>query len=237
MYAPEIDRAEMLRYLGYGARAAGCPYRAAHRCDARPLQAGGPSRLALRDRGSRHSGRRSASASVGHSASRQGNHKAPGRSKKCAVLAVTLGLGAERALRTAQQRSIADALLLDAAMSACVEAATDACSREVAQEAARLGLRAGARFSPGYADLPLCCQQIFESLLDMQKQLGIHLTSGYLLLPQKSVTAFIGLFPDEPVIRESGCKTCALCPECAYRKNAPCPSGRIGLKEESDVSL
>ena len=157
--------------------------------------------------------------------------------KKCAVLAVTLGLGAERALRAEQQRSLADALLLDAAMSACVEAAADACSREIAQEAARMGLRAGARFSPGYGDLPLSCQKIFECLLGMQKQLGIQLTPGDLLLPQKSITAFMGLFPGEPVVREAGCKACALYSECAYRKGGSCPSGRPGLKEESDVSI
>lgn len=237
MYAPEIDRAEMLRYLGYGARQPDA--RTGQRIEAmldRCKQEARPAwRYAIADLGILDGVPHLLPWGIPLPGKAITRHLAG--AKKCAVLAVTLGLGAERALHTAQQRSIADALLLDAAMSACVEAAADACSREVAQEAARLGLRAGARFSPGYADLPLCCQQIFESLLDMQKQLGIHLTSGYLLLPQKSVTAFIGLFPDEPVIRESGCKTCALCPECAYRKNGPCPSGRIGLKEESDVSL
>ncbi len=237
MYAPEVDRAEMLRYLGYGARQ---PDEAtARRVEAmidRCRQEARPAwRYAITDLG--FHGETPTLLPWGIPLPGKAIARHLSGAARCAVLAVTLGLGAERALRAEQQRGLADALLLDAAMSACVEAAADACSREIAQEAARIGLWAGTRFSPGYGDLPLGCQKIFESLLDMQKQLGVRLTPGDLLLPQKSVTAFMGLFPGEPAVRESGCKACALYPECAYRKGGACPAGRAGVKEESDVSV
>ena len=39
-------------------------------------------------------------------------------------------------------------------------------------------------------------QKIFFRQLDLPKTLGITLTDGLLMVPEKSVTAFIGLFPE-----------------------------------------
>lgn len=50
-----------------------------------------------------------------------------------------------------------------------------------------------ARFSPGYGDLPLSFQKVFEHLLDMHRQIGLAHSREYLLTPRKSVTAVIGL--------------------------------------------
>ncbi|MBN1306661.1 MAG: hypothetical protein JXA18_02000 [Chitinispirillaceae bacterium] len=48
------------------------------------------------------------------------------------------------------------------------------------------------RFSPGYGDLSLESQTIIHSLLDLSR-LGIALSSRYMLVPEKSVTAIAGI--------------------------------------------
>ena len=216
MYAPEVDRGEMLRYAGFAggepdeatARRAGAMTGVCLR-EARPAW-----RYALLDL-----------AFDGGTPVLDGT-PLPGRdiarhlqgAQRCAMMAVTLGLGAERALRAMQQRSMADALLLDAAMSACVESAADACCRDIAHDAGASGLYVGARFSPGYGDLPLSMQRAFERALDMRRTLGISMTDGCLLIPQKSVTAFVGLYPQRPSRAEGGCDLCPARDNCAYRR-------------------
>ena len=206
MYAPEVDRSEMLRYAGLAGRE--LDEATARRADAMTgvcLREARPAwRYALFD------------LAFDGEAPALGNILLPGRdiarhlrsARRCAMMAVTLGLGAERALRAMQQRSMADALLLDAAMSACIESAADACCRDIARDAGASGLYVGARFSPGYGDLPL----------DMRRTLGISMTDGCLLIPQKSVTAFVGLYPQRPSRAEGGCDLCPARNNCAYRR-------------------
>lgn len=48
------------------------------------------------------------------------------------------------------------------------------------------------RFSPGFGDFPLENQNVMYSLLDLSR-LNIQLTSRYMLIPEKSVTAVAGV--------------------------------------------
>ena len=48
------------------------------------------------------------------------------------------------------------------------------------------------RFSPGYGDLPLSVQPAFAQELDLES-LGVAVTDSYLLVPQKSITALVGV--------------------------------------------
>ena len=54
----------------------------------------------------------------------------------------------------------------------------------------KLGKKVGYRFSPGYGNLELIHQSIFESLLHISS-IGINLNESYMLIPEKSVTAFL----------------------------------------------
>ena len=113
------------------------------------------------------------------------------------VLAVTAGIGIDRELRRlALTDAIAEALL-DAAGTVAVEAAADAASASIRAWAEARGLRTGARFSPGYGDLPLACQPELLASVDAGRQLGITLTESLLMVPVKSVTAIIGVFEQE----------------------------------------
>lgn len=108
------------------------------------------------------------------------------------VLAVTLGLGSERFLRTPGElssRFFADALASSLAESACDEV----------ERIIRL-LEPGAsfcpRFSPGYGDLPLTVQKPLLETLDARRLLGITLSPTCIMTPMKSITAILGVKHD-----------------------------------------
>lgn len=49
------------------------------------------------------------------------------------------------------------------------------------------------RFSPGFGDVPLSVQSVFFSLLSCTQKIGLTLTDSFIMAPEKSVTAFIGV--------------------------------------------
>ena len=131
--------------------------------------------------------------------------------------AATLGAEAESLLRRAQLRNMADAVILDACGSAAVENVCDnLCADLAAAEAPRF---LTDRFSPGYGDLPFAQQPDFCRLLDVQRRIGVSVTDSGLMLPQKSVTALMGVSPVPAEKRSRGCAYCELFSNCSYRKD------------------
>ena len=134
--------------------------------------------------------------------------------EKVLLFAATIGSGADRLRMQAQVRSPARAVVLDAMGTAAVEALCNELCAQWQQTYAPLQLR--PRFSPGYGDLPLALQKDLLALLDSHRQAGIALSEGLLMLPQKSVSAIVG-------IGSAGCESllhdCAACGklDCAFR--------------------
>lgn len=135
----------------------------------------------------------------------------------CAVMAATAGLGNERELRRLSRLDSLDGMIFDAAGSALAESVADACNAAIMAEARGRGLFAKWRFSPGYGDLPLDIQPAIVRVLDADKRLGITVTDSNLLIPAKSVTAFVGWF-DTPQDERRSCATCAFAPYCEMRE-------------------
>ena len=133
------------------------------------------------------------------------------------VFAATLGAEAERLIRRAQAVDMADAVILDACGSAAVENVCDNLCADLAAAEAPLFLT--DRFSPGYGDLPFSQQPDFCRLLDVERRIGVTLTDSGLMLPQKSVTALLGVSPVPTPKRPRGCASCNLFENCAYRKD------------------
>ncbi len=104
------------------------------------------------------------------------------------VFAVTLGAGVDRLLRQKSVTGGASHFICDAVASAVAEAAADKCN-EVFTE----GKRCKPRFSAGYGDLPLSFQRDIIRILDAEKTAGITLSDTDLMIPQKSITAIIGI--------------------------------------------
>ena len=112
---------------------------------------------------------------------------------------------------------MAQALILDAAASAAVENVCDNLCADLAETFAPHCLT--DRFSPGYGDLPLSQQRDLFRLLDVTRRIGVSLSESGLMVPQKSVTALIGVSDRPQRKRSGGCETCTMSADCAYRKD------------------
>lgn len=147
----------------------------------------------------------------------------PGRSaahmlgdcEQCAVLICTLGVAFDTWLRRLQTRDMAQAVMLDALGSACIEAVCDSAELEISERFPQ-HYRTD-RFSPGYGDLPLDIQ---PRLLEAAEgsRIGVTLTPSLLMIPQKSVTALIGIADRPQAARIRGCAHCAMNQICTLRK-------------------
>lgn len=132
------------------------------------------------------------------------------------LMAATLGAEAEALIRRAQKRDMADAVILDAVGSAAIENVCDNLCADLADTLSPRRLT--DRFSPGYGDLPLSDQETIFRILELERRIGVSLTAGGLMIPQKSVTAFIGVADEPPEQRRRGCESCAHFQDCVFRK-------------------
>lgn len=108
------------------------------------------------------------------------------------ALAVTLGAPLDTLVRRLMLTDSALGAAVGACASALVDEVIDELLREQAVALMREGLTLSPRFSPGYGDAPLSCQGALLSWLEARR-IGISLTAGGLMLPEKSVTALIAL--------------------------------------------
>lgn len=109
-----------------------------------------------------------------------------------------------------------DALFMDAAGVALVEALSDEAHSHLKKEAAREGLFAGCRFGPGYENIPVDAQKfLFESI--HPEVIGVSLKSSGLLSPLKS-SSFWVMWTSQPPPEVSAykCQNCKM-NHCAYR--------------------
>lgn len=155
-----------------------------------------------------------------------------------AVMAVTVGLAADREIRRRAAQSPLDALLFDTAASVATEAAADALNEVVLAEA---GCRATERFSPGYGDLPLSVHPALLTCIDATRQLGITVCDSGLLMPSKSITAIIGLFDGEaaaaPIPPAAGSQNRADSQSPAPYGESGAPAGCTGCPNVSRCAL
>jgi len=112
-----------------------------------------------------------------------------GDAKAVVILAATLGIEADRRIASAQAASISEALSLNTLANEAIE---EVCKQAQAEIAAKYNITA-KRFSPGYGDFPLKIQPQILAALDAQKRIGLYCNAGNLLIPMKSVTAFMGV--------------------------------------------
>ncbi len=113
------------------------------------------------------------------------------------LFACTLGSEADRLIRRSSVKSMADAAVYQAACTSLVEELADSVNEKIEQDAKMRGMKARPRYSPGYGDCALDVQKDFFRLLELPKQLGLSLNAALLVVPEKTVTAFVGLAPSE----------------------------------------
>lgn len=131
------------------------------------------------------------------------------------LFAATLGGEVDAAIRRAQVSDMAYAVAVDAAASAAIENVCDNAMADICTEITGCHT---ARFSPGYGDFPLSVQKAALSILDAGRKIGLHATDDFLLTPAKSVTAVWGVAEYAKPRENGGCRTCGLADNCAFRK-------------------
>ena len=130
------------------------------------------------------------------------------------ALLATLGMEVDLQIRRLLVTNPAMAMAVSACGSAYVDEYID---RVLEEERSRLpkGYGLTPRFGPGYGDVPLSLQPSLLLFLGGQK-LGVHLTQGFLMMPEKSVTALMGITPKETHTCENRCALCQKT-DCAFR--------------------
>lgn len=131
--------------------------------------------------------------------------------------AATLGSGVDRLLQKYLKLQVSKAVVVQAAAAAAIEAYCNQCQKKLEEAVAAEGLFVRPRYSPGYGDLPLTVQRSFLDVLQAGKTTGIVLTDGDIMLPEKSVTAIMGLSCFRTDCHASGCEVCDR-QNCAYRR-------------------
>ena len=136
--------------------------------------------------------------------------------------AATLGANADRLLRKYAALDLPRASTWQAACAAMLEQYLD--DMEGGLLPADCGLSLRPRFSPGYGDLDISNQRAMFRILDLERRLGLSLTEGFMMLPEKSVTAIIGIGEK----RRAPASGCAACPktDCASRRDGDAESHR-----------
>ena len=134
------------------------------------------------------------------------------------VLACTLGIQADRLIHKTELLSIHEAAILQACAAAMVEDYCNTINRDIQSEAEQRGMYCRPRYSPGYGDVPLALQKDIFQLLNLPKNLGMSLSESLLMIPTKSITAFIGLSPAAHKITQAQCDSCNMQDTCLYQR-------------------
>ena len=135
------------------------------------------------------------------------------------VAAAVCTIGPElenEASKLMSQGKALDALFLDAAGVALLEALSDEVHSHLNKEAAKEGLYAGCRFGPGYGNIPVDAQKsLFESV--NPESIGVQLKASGILYPLKSLSFWVTWNSQPPPEGSTyKCQNCTL-KNCAYR--------------------
>ena len=132
------------------------------------------------------------------------------------LLAATLGADSERMLLRAQTKSAA--VILDAVLSAAIEAVCDRMEETLREKLAAQALYLTDRFSPGYGDMPLAQSGQICEVLNAGRSIGLTVSQSGILMPRKSVTAVLGISRTQVLRRPKGCEGCSARQTCAFAR-------------------
>jgi len=149
--------------------------------------------------------------------------------RRAALLAATLGPGADTLIRRFSVRDMEKAAIAQAVCTVMIDSYCDELEKEIAQKPEFSGLFGTGRFSPGYGDFDIVWQKNIVKMLNCDRSIGLTLTSASMLVPSKSITAVIG-YSEEKKHASGSCgassrcercadKQCGVLSSCAFREN------------------
>lgn len=133
------------------------------------------------------------------------------------VFAATIGFSADRIIQKYSLISPLYAMAAQAAGAAAIEAWCDLLCTRLGEKSRAGGMYMRSRFSPGYGDFSLEHQREIFAFLDCARKAGIKLTDSLLMTPSKSVSAVIGLGDADIGCAKQGCESCAKT-DCVFRR-------------------
>ncbi len=133
------------------------------------------------------------------------------------LFAATLGLEVDRILAKYSKINVSRAVVFQSTAAAAIEAFCNECQEKIESEVKKEGLFVRPRFSPGYGDVALSIQKDFLNMIKADRTVGIILTQGDIMIPEKSVTAFMGLSSVDSKCYREGCEICGKT-DCSYRR-------------------
>jgi hypothetical protein len=211
----EVDRNEVLRYLGYKKQPAGADVMGMVESCIAELHSCVRPRSLSRTFGLELSG---SEINMGFKVISADLARHLAGCSEAVLFSATLGAEADFLMRKATASDMSRAVVMQACAAAFIEAYCDEQEQAIAARAAQRGLFLRPRYSPGYGDFPIESQRDILALLDSSKLIGIGLTDGFMLVPTKSVTAVMGLSPGKQDCRERGCRSC-LSADCPFRRS------------------
>ena len=136
------------------------------------------------------------------------------------IVAATIGHAIERKIKYYFTTNPTRAIVMDACGSALIEAYCDTIEMELFENLKLPYAAFTSRFSPGYGDLSLELQRAIFETFDFSKKTGIHLSSGNLMLPQKSVVFLVADQKHKSKTDDLCLHKCGLCTlsHCIYRQ-------------------
>lgn len=141
--------------------------------------------------------------------------------QKLIFLAVTIGKDVETAVtHYFKAGKYSYSLLLDAAATTAVEQTADTIEKIIFAQYKTKGYHLLPRYSPGYGDWDIRFQPNMLTLASANK-LGLTVTESCMLIPRKSITAVIGLVPNQVnlMTKNKSCRTCSQI-NCLARKES-----------------
>ncbi len=109
------------------------------------------------------------------------------------IFASTLGPQCDQLIRRTQIKDQVKAAVFQANGAMFIEKCVDLLNEKIKGQALASGKNTRPRYSPGYGDLSLEVQKDFFRLLPCSR-IGLTLMDTLIMSPEKSVTAFIGLY-------------------------------------------
>lgn len=113
--------------------------------------------------------------------------------REAVIFAATIGLYTDRQIQKEAILSQARACVYQAVGATVIEAVCDEFNEWIRCEEMIKGNTLKPRYSPGYGDVSLEIQKDICRELNCAKTAGITLTDSMLMIPEKSVTAIIGI--------------------------------------------
>ncbi|MBP5451311.1 MAG: hypothetical protein J6Y16_03645 [Treponema sp.] len=110
------------------------------------------------------------------------------------LFAATLGPEVDRLIQRESKINPARAVMMQASGAMYIEEFCGMLVDFLEKEEEKEGNSLKVRYSPGFGDVGLEVQKIFFELLECQKNLALTLNDTLIMSPEKSVTAFVGIY-------------------------------------------